>query len=97
MNNREKIEQSVISASAYNGNDTEGLLKEIEDVYKKTVTIDVDENLLVVASNEISELLYEYDSELMSADEDGDNRDIEEKRDALKQAIQIIDKLTWGV
>ncbi|MBR8976460.1 hypothetical protein HBP17_08740 [Staphylococcus aureus] len=61
---------------------------------KKTVTIDVDENLLVVASNEISELLYEYDSELMSADEDGDNRDIEEKRDALKQAIQIIDKLT---
>ncbi|HDH1139423.1 TPA: transcriptional regulator [Staphylococcus aureus] len=25
----------------------------------------------------------------MSADEDGDNRDIEEKRDALKQAIQI--------
>ncbi|HCZ1965441.1 TPA: hypothetical protein O2P76_002576 [Staphylococcus aureus] len=64
---------------------------------KKTVTIDVDENLLVVASNEISELLYEYDSELMSADEDDDNRDIEEKRDALKQAIQIIDKLTWGV
>ncbi|HCZ2464708.1 TPA: hypothetical protein O7L32_002542 [Staphylococcus aureus] len=61
---------------------------------KKTVTIDVDENLLVVASNEISELLYEYDSELMSADEDGDNRDIKEKRDALKQAIQIIDKLT---
>lgn len=33
----------------------------------------------------------------MSADEDGDNRDIKEKRDALKQAIQIIDKLTWGV
>ncbi len=27
MNNREQIEQSVISASAYNGNDTEGLLK----------------------------------------------------------------------
>ncbi|HDB2223097.1 DUF1024 family protein, partial [Staphylococcus aureus] len=26
MNNREQIEQSVISASAYNGNDTEGLL-----------------------------------------------------------------------
>ncbi len=34
MNNREQIEKSVISASAYNGNDTEGLLKEIEDVYK---------------------------------------------------------------
>lgn len=63
---------------------------------KKTVTIDVDENLLVVASNEISELLYEYDSELMSDDEDGDNRDIEEKRDAIKHAIRIIDKLTWS-
>lgn len=62
---------------------------------KKTITMDVDENLLVVASGEISELLYEYDNELTSTDEDGDNRDIEEKRDALKQAIQIIDKLTW--
>ncbi|NKP52830.1 DUF1024 family protein [Staphylococcus aureus] len=40
MNNREQIEQSVISASAYNGNDTEGLLKEIEDVYKKTQVFD---------------------------------------------------------
>lgn len=42
MNNREQIEQSVISASAYNGNDTEGLLKEIEDVYKHK---DIWENL----------------------------------------------------
>lgn len=40
MNNREQIEQSVISASAYNGNDTEGLLKEIEDVYKKEQAFD---------------------------------------------------------
>ncbi|HEJ8742306.1 TPA: DUF1024 family protein [Staphylococcus aureus] len=40
MNNREQIEQSIISASAYNGNDTEGLLKEIEDVYKKTQAFD---------------------------------------------------------
>ncbi|HCW7893848.1 TPA: DUF1024 family protein [Staphylococcus aureus] len=40
MNNREQIEQSVISASAYNGNDTEGLLKEIEDVYKKAQVFD---------------------------------------------------------
>ncbi|WP_256083994.1 DUF1024 family protein [Staphylococcus aureus] len=40
MNNREQIGQSVISASAYNGNDTEGLLKEIEDVYKKTQAFD---------------------------------------------------------
>lgn len=40
MNNREQIEQSVISASAYNGNDTGGLLKEIEDVYKKAQAFD---------------------------------------------------------
>ncbi|HCY6217771.1 TPA: DUF1024 family protein [Staphylococcus aureus] len=40
MNNREQVEQSVISASAYNGNDTEGLLKEIEDVYKKAQAFD---------------------------------------------------------
>ncbi|HCU6901378.1 TPA: DUF1024 family protein [Staphylococcus aureus] len=40
MNNHEQIEQSVISASAYNGNDTEGLLKEIEDVYKKARAFD---------------------------------------------------------
>lgn len=70
--------------------------KEWVEMPKKTVTIDVDENLLVVANNEISELLYEYDSELMSDDENGDYRDIEEKRDALKHAVQIIDKLTWG-
>lgn len=63
---------------------------------KKTITFDVDENLLVVASNEISELLYEYDNELMSADEDDDVSDVEEKRDAIKHAIQIIDKLTWS-
>ncbi|SCU35977.1 type II toxin-antitoxin system toxin HigB [Staphylococcus aureus] len=40
MNNREQIEQSVISASAYNGNDTEGLLREIEGVYKKAQAFD---------------------------------------------------------
>ncbi|MDH2943610.1 type II toxin-antitoxin system toxin HigB [Staphylococcus aureus] len=40
MNNREQIEQSIIGASAYNGNDTEGLLKEIEDVYKKAQAFD---------------------------------------------------------
>ncbi|MCB8304857.1 DUF1024 family protein [Staphylococcus aureus] len=40
MNNREQIEQSIISASAYNGNDTEGLLKEVEDVYKKAQVFD---------------------------------------------------------
>lgn len=63
---------------------------------KKMMTFDVDENLLVVASNEMSELLYEYDSNLMSADEDDDVSDVEEQRDAIKHAIQIIDKLTWS-
>ena len=63
---------------------------------KKTVTIDVDENLLVVASREMSELLYEFDDDLMSADEEDDVSDVEEKRDSIKHAIQIIDKLTWG-
>ena len=47
MNNREQIEQSVISASAYNGNDTEGLLKEIEDVYKKAQAFDEIAKLLM--------------------------------------------------
>lgn len=47
MNNREQIEQSVISASAYNGNDTEGLLKEIEDVYKKAQAFDEIRELLM--------------------------------------------------
>ncbi|NGD05834.1 hypothetical protein G0X40_01330 [Staphylococcus aureus] len=64
---------------------------------KKTVTIDVDENLLVVARDEMSELLYGYDSELMLADEEYDVSDVEEQRYAIKHAIQIIDKLTWGV
>lgn len=63
---------------------------------KKTITIDVDETLLVVARDEISELLYEYENDLMSADEEGDSRDIEEQRDAIKHVIQIINKLTWS-
>ncbi|MES6558418.1 DUF1024 family protein [Cutibacterium acnes] len=40
MNNREQNEQSIISASAYNGNDTDGLLKEVEDLYKKAQAFD---------------------------------------------------------
>ncbi|SUK18901.1 phage-like protein [Staphylococcus aureus] len=35
-----KLNSPFISASAYNGNDTEGLLKEIEDVYKKAQAFD---------------------------------------------------------
>ncbi|MBE7352678.1 hypothetical protein [Staphylococcus haemolyticus] len=63
---------------------------------KKTMTFDVDENLLVVASNEMSELLYEYDSELMSADEEEDVSDVEEQRDAIKYVVKMIDKLLWS-
>ncbi len=49
---------------------------------KKTVTIDVDENLLVVASNECKEFF--IDDELMSADEDGNNGDIRRKKRRIK-------------
>lgn len=56
MNNREQIEQSVISASAYNGNDTEGLLKEIEDVYKKAQAFD---EILKGLSNAMQDALKE--------------------------------------
>ncbi|MDT3112927.1 DUF1024 family protein [Staphylococcus aureus] len=56
MNNREQIEQSVISTSAYNGNDTEGLLKEIEDVYKKARAFD---EILEGMTNAIQDALKE--------------------------------------
>lgn len=35
MNNREQIEQSIISASVYNGNDTEGLLITSKTIIKR--------------------------------------------------------------
>ena len=58
MNNREQIEQSVISASAYNGNDTEGLLKEIEDVYKKARAFDeILEGLLMLCKMHLKKIL----------------------------------------
>lgn len=60
MNNREQIEQSVISASAYNGNDTEGLLKEIEDVYKKAQAFDeINEDIIIntLTTDQLQELL----------------------------------------
>lgn len=62
---------------------------------RKTITIDVDENLLITANKEISNLMYEFDDDLSSADEDSDNRDIEEQRDAMKHAMLIINKLIW--
>ncbi|HFN9048824.1 TPA: DUF1024 family protein [Staphylococcus aureus] len=79
MNNREQIEQSVISASAYNGNDTEGLLKEIEDVYKKAQAFDEilegmtnaiqhsvkeDIDLDEAIGIMVSQVIYEYKEEL---------------------------------
>ncbi|MEO4375731.1 DUF1024 family protein [Staphylococcus aureus] len=79
MNNREQIEQSVISASAYNGNDTEGLLKEIEDVYKKAQAFDeILEGMINAIQHSVkegieldeaigimvSQVIYEYKEEL---------------------------------
>ncbi|MEX2947892.1 DUF1024 family protein [Staphylococcus warneri] len=40
MTNREQIEQAVISAGAYTGNDTEKLLSELDSVYKKVNVFD---------------------------------------------------------
>ncbi|MCI2852830.1 hypothetical protein MOV58_05640 [Staphylococcus hominis] len=63
---------------------------------KRTITIDVDENLLVTANSSIANLLYEIDDDLMSSDDEDDNRDLEEQRDALKYIVKMIDKLLWG-
>lgn len=62
---------------------------------KRTITIDVDENLLVTANSSIENLLYEIDDDLMSSDDEDDNRDLEEQRDALKYVVKMIDKLLW--
>lgn len=63
---------------------------------KRTITIDIDENLLVTANSSIANLLYEIDDDLMSSDDEDDNRDLEEQRDALKYVVKMIDKLLWG-
>lgn len=63
---------------------------------KRTITIDVDENLLVTANSSIANLLYEIDDDLMSSDGEDDNRDLEEQRDALKYVVKMIDKLLWS-
>ncbi|MCD9066002.1 DUF1024 family protein [Staphylococcus pasteuri] len=34
MTNREQIEQAIISAEAFNGNDTEALLSDLDNAYK---------------------------------------------------------------
>lgn len=63
---------------------------------KRTITIDVDENLLVTANSSIANLLYEIDDDLMSSDDEDNNRDLEEQRDALNYVVKMIDKLLWG-
>lgn len=63
---------------------------------KRTITIDVDENLLVTANSSIANLLYEIDDDLTSSDDEDDNRDLEEQRDALKYVVKMIDKLLWS-
>lgn len=63
---------------------------------KRTITIDVDENLLATANYSIGNLLYEIDDDLMSSDDEDDNRDLEEQRDALKYVVKMIDRLLWS-
>lgn len=40
MTKREQIEQAIISASAFTGDDTEELLQEVDKVYKKAKAFD---------------------------------------------------------
>ena len=40
MTKREQIEQAIISASAFTGDDTEELLQEVDKVYKKAKVFD---------------------------------------------------------
>ncbi|MGW5464726.1 DUF1024 family protein [Streptomyces sp. NPDC003996] len=40
MTNREQIEQAIISAGAYTGNETEKLLNELDSVYEKANAFD---------------------------------------------------------
>lgn len=44
MTKREQIEQAIISASAFTGNDTEELLQEVDKVYKKAKAFDDIDN-----------------------------------------------------
>ncbi|WP_210123986.1 MULTISPECIES: hypothetical protein [unclassified Staphylococcus] len=62
---------------------------------RKTITVDVDENLLITANREITNLLYDFNDELSSVDDDTDESDIEEQRDAMEHAAKIINKLIW--
>ncbi|MDI3233329.1 DUF1024 family protein [Staphylococcus pasteuri] len=47
MTNREQIEQAVISAGAFNGNDTDELLSEISKVYKRKSNYEAILNFIV--------------------------------------------------
>ncbi|WP_210133357.1 hypothetical protein [Staphylococcus sp. GDY8P199P] len=62
---------------------------------RKTIMVDVDENLLITANREITNLLYDFNDELSSVDDDTDESDIEEQRDAMEHAAKIINKLIW--
>ncbi|WP_210143274.1 hypothetical protein [Staphylococcus sp. GDY8P193P] len=62
---------------------------------RKTITVDVNENLLITANREITNLLYDFNDELSSVDDDTDESDIEEQRDAMEHAAKIINKLIW--
>ncbi|KKI54750.1 Protein of unknown function [Staphylococcus pasteuri] len=51
MTNREQIEQAVISAGAFNGDDTEALLSEVSKVYEKAQVFDEIVNAVDESAN----------------------------------------------
>lgn len=51
MTNREQIEQAVISAGAFNGDDTEALLSEVSKVYEKAQAFDEIVNAVDESAN----------------------------------------------
>ena len=51
------IEQSVISASAYNGNDTEGLLNAMQDALKEDIGLDEAVGIMT------GQVVYKYEEE----------------------------------
>lgn len=83
MTNREQIEQAIISAGAYNGNDTEVLLAEVKKLYhaKYTVVELIDfltsEELNSKTHKEtiktIADIIIKHGDKLENDEEDNDN------------------------
>lgn len=87
MTNREQIEQAIISAGAYNGNDTEVLLAEVKKLYhaKYTVVELIVELIDFLTSEElnskthketiktIADIIIKHGDKLENDEEDNDN------------------------